>query len=79
LSEIVAKQSIILGPDIAILKAKSVAGIEVDSSGKVISISGDPQQAVQELIDAYVELSGQIVKSALGSVFTKYPNIKADK
>jgi len=31
---------------------------------------------VQKLIDEYVELSGQIIKSALGSIFTKYPNIK---
>ena len=76
LSEIIAKQAIILGPDIAVLKARSVGGITVGDDGKVVSIDGDPSQAIQKLVDAYVDLSGQIVKSALGSVFTKYPNLK---
>ena len=76
LSEIIGKQAVILGPDIAILKARSVAGLVVDDSGKVTDIKGDPAQAVEQLIDSYVELSGQIVKSALSSIFTKYPQIK---
>jgi len=76
LSEIIAKQAVILGPDIAILKARSVAGLMVDDSGKVLDIKGDPAEAVEKLIDSYVELSGQIVKSALSSIFTKYPQLK---
>lgn len=76
LSEIIAKQGVILGPDIAILKARSVGGITIGDDGKVISIEGDPSQAIQRLVDAYVDLSGQIVKSALSSVFTKYSNLK---
>jgi len=76
LSEVIAKQSVILGPDIAVLKARSVGGITVEDNGTVTAIDGDASQAVQRLVDAYVDLSGQIVKSALGSVFTKYPNLK---
>lgn len=76
LSEIIGKQAIILGPDIAILKARSVEGLIIDDSGKVTDIKGDPAQAVEKLIDSYVELSGMIVKSALSSIFTKYPQIK---
>lgn len=76
ISEIIAKQAIILGPDIAILKARSVSGLTVDDKGKVTDIKGDAQETVQKLIDEYVNLSGQIVKSALGSIFTKYPQIK---
>ncbi len=76
LTEVIAKQAVILGPDIAVLKARSIGGITVEDSGKVISIEGDPGQAVQKLVDAYVDLSGQIVKSALGSVFSKYSNLK---
>ena len=76
LTEIIAKQAIILGPDIAILKARNVGGIEVDNKGNVTDIKGEPAEVVQKLVDEYVELSGQIIKSALGSIFTKYPNVK---
>jgi len=76
LTEIIAKQAVILGPDIAIVKARNVGGLTVDDAGNVTSIDGNPGEVVQKLIDEYVELSGQIIKSALGFIFTKYPNIK---
>ena len=75
LSEIIAKQSVILGPDIAILKARNVANLTIDDSGKVTDIQGDPQTALKNLVNQYVELSGLIVKNALGSIFAKYPTI----
>ncbi len=77
LSEIIAKQAVILGPDIAIMKARSVKNLTVADDGKVTSVAGDPQEAVKELIDAYVSLSGQIVKSTIESIFAKYPGIKS--
>lgn len=76
LTEIIAKQAIILGPDIAVLKARSVPGIQVSDEGKVTGIEGDAQQLIQQLVDKYVDLSGQIVKNALGSVFARYPGIQ---
>ncbi|MFH1781573.1 MAG: hypothetical protein ABH835_03090 [Patescibacteria group bacterium] len=76
LSEIVAKQAIILGPEIAVLKARSVKGITVDDKGNVTSIEGDAKEALQQLVDAYVSLSGQIVKSAMLPLFSKYPDIE---
>jgi hypothetical protein len=76
ISEIIAKQAIILGPDIAILKARNVTGLIVDDQGKVTEIKGEPATALQKLINEYVELSGMIVKNTLGSIFEKYPDIK---
>jgi hypothetical protein len=76
ISEIIAKQAVILGPDIAILKARNVSGLVIDGNGKVTEIKGNPSDVVEQLIDEYVQLSGQIVKSAMTSVFTKYPDIK---
>ncbi len=76
LSEIIAKQSIILGPGMAIMKARGVQGLVVDDSGKVTDVDGNPAEMVQKLVDQYVELSGQIVKSALSSIFVKYPELK---
>ena len=76
MSEIIAKQSIILGPNIAILKAHSIPGLVMDDQGKVIEIKGEPAIALQKLINEYVELAGMIVKNTLGSIFEKYPDIK---
>lgn len=75
INDIIAKQTLILGPDVVLMKAKNVKGINL-SDGKVESISGDPNQVLQDLIDQYMSLSGQIVKNILTPVFAKYPNIK---
>ncbi|GMQ95005.1 MAG: hypothetical protein BMS9Abin13_115 [Patescibacteria group bacterium] len=76
IAEIVAKQTVILGPKIAILKARNVEGLVVSDDGSVIEVKGNPDKVLQQLIDQYVELSGQIVKNALGTIFAKYPAIK---
>ena len=79
ISEVIKKQSVILGPEIAILKARSVPGLMVDNDGKVTGVGPSPKDTLQNLVDQYVELSGQIVKNALGSIFAKYPNININK
>ena len=75
-SEIIAKQAVILGPDMAISKARNVPELVIDDKGKVIDIKGNPGEVLQKLIDEYVELSGEIVKNALSSIFAKYPVYK---
>ena len=75
MSEIISKQTIILGPEIAVMRARSIGEIEITDSGEVVEISGDERVALQKLIDVYVELSGQIVKNALGTIFSKYPEV----
>lgn len=79
ISEIIKKQSIILGPEIAILKARSVQGLMVDNDGKVTGVGDSPKETLQNLVDQYVELSGQIVKNALGSIFAKYPDLQISR
>lgn len=76
INDIIAKQTLILGPDIVLLKARNVAGLRIDSSGKVEDISGDPQKVLEDLINEYIALSGEIVKTTLTTVFAKYPEIK---
>ena len=79
ISEIIKKQSLILGPEIAVLKARSVPGLMVDNDGKVTGVGDNPKETLQSLVDQYVELSGLIVKNALGSIFAKYPDISINK
>jgi len=76
INDIIAKQTLILGPAIVLMKAKNVPGLVLDDSGKVVSLTGDPQEVLQSLINEYIALSGQIVKNILTPVFAKYPDIK---
>jgi hypothetical protein len=76
LGEIIKKQIVILGPQIAVLKARSVLGLKVSDSGDVLEINGPEQTVLQNLIDQYVALSGEIVKNAVNSIFEKYPSAK---
>ena len=79
ISEIIKKQAVILGPEIAILKARGVSGLTVDNDGKATATGNNPKEILQNLVDQYVELSGQIVKNALGSIFAKYPDLNISK
>ena len=76
LSEIIKKQVVILGPQIAVLKARNIIGLEVAEDGTVTKIEGDPMVLLQKLIDEYVALSGEIVKKAMEPLLSKYPDLK---
>ncbi len=75
LTEIIQKQIVILGPDIALMKARSIPGLEVANDGSVLKIEGDPKEALTRLIDTYVSLSGLIVKKTMEPLLSKYPEI----
>jgi len=76
LTEIIKKQIIILGPDITLVKARNISVLTVADDGSVTAISGDPQAALQGLIDEFVSLSGLIVKKTMEPLLSKYPSIK---
>jgi hypothetical protein len=76
LTEIVKKQVIILGPDISVLKARNVKELTITDDGTITDIEGEPSEALQKLINEYVNLSGLIVKNIVGTIMNKYPNIK---
>lgn len=77
LTEIIQKQMDILGPEVAIEKASRVSGFEVSEKGEVLRITANnKEQILQDLVDEYIALSGEIVKNILGPVLAKYPQIK---
>lgn len=76
LTEIIKKQIIILGPQMAMIKARNVLGLKVVDDGTVTDVEGPEQVILQKLIDEYVALSGEIVRNAVNSIFEKYPSIK---
>lgn len=73
-SELIKRQIAILGPDITLAKVKNVSGIQVDANGDVLSINGDPQVLLNELIAQFVELSGLIVKKTMESILSSNPS-----
>jgi len=75
INEIIQKQSDILGPDIAIQKAKNVSGLFVSDTGEVEELKGEATAVLQDLVNEYIALSGQIVKNVLSPVFKKYPSV----
>lgn len=73
ISEVIKKQMIILGPDITLSRTRNVKGLKVNDSGKVLEISGSPQELIQELINQFLQLSGLIVQKTMEPILASYP------
>jgi hypothetical protein len=78
LTEVIQKQMVILGPSIALAKARNVKGLTVGDDGTVVNIDGQPQELIQGLIDQFVQLSGLIVKKTMEPLLSVYPDGVAD-
>ena len=77
LSDLVKKQMVMLGPSVAISKARKVGSLTVTDGGDVAAVAGDAQAALSELVQEYMALSGQIAQTTLATLLEKYPEIKA--
>lgn len=75
ISEIIKKQSVVLGPQIALSRARSIGGLRVDDEGNVLDLGGNGEEKLRTLIEAYVALSGEIVKNTIEPLIKKYPGI----
>lgn len=76
LTDLVKKQMIMLGPGVAVSKARKVSALTVGDDGQVTAIAGDPQSALNQLVGEYMNLSGQIAQATLASLLEKYPEIQ---
>lgn len=76
-NEIIHRQIVVLGPDIATIIAKKVEGLEFSDEGRVVGYEGDPQSLLQKLINGYVSLSGMIVRKTIEPLLAKYPGAAA--
>ncbi|MDP2631446.1 MAG: hypothetical protein Q8P30_01615 [Candidatus Uhrbacteria bacterium] len=68
MNELIKKQMVILGPGVAIGKAKNIPGLSVDDSGNVTAVKGSDQKALDLLVEEYAALSGQITRSIVESI-----------
>ncbi len=76
LSELIKKQMVMLGPGVALACARKVSSLTVSEDGQVSAISGEVQQALDQLAKEYMNLSGQIAQATLMSLLEKYPEIR---
>ena len=76
LTDLIQKQMVVLGPNIALDKAKKIPGLKVSDNGTVLDIEGDPQAVVKGVANEYTILSGQIAQMTLNTLLEKYPAIK---
>jgi hypothetical protein len=76
LTDLIQKQMVVLGPNIALDKARKVAGAKISDNGSVLDISGDPQMVVKGIANEYMALSGQIAQMTLNTLLEKYPTVR---
>ncbi len=76
LTDLIQKQMVVLGPNIALDKAKKVQGLQVSDDGTVLDMDGDPQMVLKGVANEYMALSGQIAQMTLNSLLEKYPQFK---
>ena len=76
LTELIQKQMLVLGPNIALDTARKVAGLKIADDGKVLTLSGDFEFVAKALVHEYVLLSESVTHKTLESLKTKYPQLK---
>ena len=76
LTDLIQKQMVVLGPNIALDKAKKIPGLSVNEEGGVTEITGDPQMILKGVANEYMALSGQIAQMTLNTLLEKYPMMK---
>ena len=76
LTDLIQKQMVVLGPNIALDKARKVAGLKLADDGTVLDMDGNPQMVLKGVANEYMNLSGQIAQMTLNSLLEKYPQVK---
>jgi hypothetical protein len=76
LTDLIQKQMVVLGPNIALDKARKIQGLKISDDGMVLEVSGDPQMVLKGVANEYMQLSGQIAQMTLNSLLEKYPQMK---
>lgn len=76
LTDLIKKQMLMLGPNVALGQARKVSGITVSEDGTVSAIEGDSQKTLEDVAKQYMALSGAIAQMTLDSIIAKYPGVK---
>jgi len=74
-SKIIKKQISIVGSQISLAKARQIKSLEINDDGSVLNISGRPKEALQNLVNVYLSLSGDVVKRTIKPYLKNHPDI----
>lgn len=76
ITDLIQRQMVILGPNVALGQVRKVEGLKVTDEGAVTELVGDPQAVLATVANQYMSLSGAIAQMTLQSVIAKYPDVK---
>lgn len=76
LTDLIKRQMVMLGPNVALAQARKVTGLSVSDDGTVTALAGNPQEILSAVAKEYMALSGAIAQMTLESVIAKYPDVK---
>lgn len=75
--KIIEQQEAIIGP-VAVDQAKLVHHLKIDWQQHIVSIGGDPKKAIDDLVEQYKELFGQLAvescKQAVSKLLDQVPS-----
>ena len=78
ITELIRRQMVLLGSNLALDTANRVEGIEVDSIGSVRRLQGEPILIIESLIKEFQKLSPQVTNAVVSMQFIQFPEVKAE-
>ena len=76
INDMISELSSILDEHVVLRVIREVNGIAVSEEGKVLSLTGDPQEVVQELVNKFLGLSNELVVKTMQPILKQCPWIK---
>ncbi len=76
IEDLLAELSQSLDEHVVAKVVSNVSGLKVSEEGKVLSIEGNPQDIVQELVNKFLGLSNEIVIKTMQPILKQCPWIK---
>ena len=78
LTELIQKHMVILGPNIAVDRARKVPGIKVSDEGEVLAMGGDSVMVFKGVMNEFRALSEYVFGITMAALVKKYPQLKFD-
>jgi len=61
----IEKEAELSNHDLAVRQANKVDGLEITDEGEVESLSGDPEEVLQDLIESFEEMMGNVAANLI--------------
>lgn len=75
LTDLVQRHMVVLGPNIALDKARKVAGLVLADDGSVSELTGDPKLVFKAVLDEYLSLAGPVAERLASAILKSHPDV----